>query len=217
MPVGTYGSVRGLTPAQLVDCGAEIVLSNSYHLALRPGAETISKLGGLHRFMGWERPILTDSGGYQLFSLAAQVKIDEEGAVFRSQYDGARFRLTPELAASNQRLLGVDVGMVFDALTGQPTDRAEAAAAAARTVRWAERTKRAGDVTGQTSLFGIVPGGQDARDDRQSPVELRKDLGHRRQHALARQSDDLEVAQIELIDDEPADFKQSLTISYRGH
>lgn len=160
MPVGTYGTVRGLTAPQIQACGSQIVLANAYHLALRPGAETISKLGGLHRFMGWQRPILTDSGGYQLFSLSDQVKIDEKGAVFRSHYDGSPFELTPERAAEIQRLLGVDIGMVFDALTGQPDNRDEAAAAADRTVRWARRTTEHVDVAGdETSLFAIVQGG----------------------------------------------------------
>jgi queuine tRNA-ribosyltransferase len=159
MPVGTYGTVRGLTAAQIEACGSQIVLANAYHLALRPGAETISKLGGLHRFMGWPRPILTDSGGYQLFSLSDQVKINETGAVFRSHYDGSPFELTPERAAEIQRLLGVDIGMVFDALTGQPDDRDAAAAAADRTVRWARRTCEHVDVNDQTAMFAIVQGG----------------------------------------------------------
>jgi len=160
MPVGTYGTVRGLTAAQLEGCGAQIVLANAYHLALRPGAETISKLGGLHRFMGWSRPILTDSGGYQLFSLSEQVRIDEKGAIFRSHYDGTPFELTPERAAEIQRLLGVDIGMVFDALTGRPDDRDEAGRAAERTVRWAERTRRYADVDSErTSIFAILQGG----------------------------------------------------------
>jgi queuine tRNA-ribosyltransferase len=159
MPVGTYGTVRGLTSDQIEGCHAEIVLANAYHLALRPGAETISKLGGLHRFMGWQRPILTDSGGYQLFSLSDQVRIDENGAVFRSHYDGSPFELTPERAAEIQRLLGVDIGMVFDALTGKPGDREEAAQAAARTVRWAKRTAQHVPVSDKTSMFAIMQGG----------------------------------------------------------
>lgn len=176
MPVGTYGTVRGLTALQIEACGAQIVLANAYHLALRPGAETISKLGGLHRFMGWSRPILTDSGGYQLFSLSDQVKIDENGAVFRSQYDGSPFELTPERAAEIQRLLGVDIGMVFDAVTGHPDDRDEAAAAAHRTVRWAKRTRDHVDVDGDhTSMFAIVQGGlfDDLRtENAQALIEL---------------------------------------------
>ena len=130
MPVGTYGSVRGLTPGQLREAGTEIVLANSYHLALRPGAETISRIGGLHRFMGWNGPILTDSGGYQLFSLASCVSLSERGAKFRSHLDGSVFEMTPERSVAIQRLLGVDIGMMFDVLTGEPGDRSAAAAAA---------------------------------------------------------------------------------------
>jgi len=111
MPVGTYGTVRGLTPAQLRETGVAILLCNAYHLALRPGAETINRLGGLHRFMGWNGPILTDSGGYQLFSLAAQVSVGERGATFRSHLDGTEYELTPERAVDTQRALGVDIGM----------------------------------------------------------------------------------------------------------
>lgn len=165
MPVGTYATVRGLTPADLHATGAQMVLANAYHLALRPGAETIRKLGGLHRFMGWDAPILTDSGGYQLFSLAAHVKMDEEGAVFQSHIDGSRLRLTPEKVVEVELALGVDVGMVFDALVADASNREEAAAAAARTVRWARRAKeRAAQARsegeGEGSLFfAITQGG----------------------------------------------------------
>ncbi len=163
MPVGTYGSVRGLTPGQLREAGTEIVLANSYHLALRPGAETISRIGGLHRFMGWNGPILTDSGGYQLFSLASCVSLSERGAKFRSHLDGSVFEMTPERSVAIQRLLGVDIGMMFDVLTGEPGDRSAAAAAAERTVRWAERCRRAiadeAETAQTTMFFGIVQGG----------------------------------------------------------
>ena len=158
MPVGTYAGVRGLTPTQLGDAGVQILLANAYHLALRPGAETINRLGGIHRFMGWDGPILTDSGGYQLFSLAANVKVDERGAMFRSHLDGSPFELTPERAVDVQKLLGVDIGMVFDMLTGQPGDRTIAAEAAERTVRWAERSRRVATEDG-TSFFAIMQGG----------------------------------------------------------
>ncbi len=168
MPVGTCGTVKGVAPDALRGSGVEIVLSNTYHLALRPGAKTISKLGGLHRFMGWDGPILTDSGGYQLFSLAANVRLSEEGASFRSHIDGAKFELTPERAVEIQRTLGVDIGMAFDALTGEAGDRDAAAASAERTIRWARRTREAVEEgTGveeapegaQTSFFGIMQGG----------------------------------------------------------
>lgn len=159
MPVGTYGTVRGLTPAQLREAGVSILLCNAYHLALRPGAESIKRLGGLHRFMGWTGPILTDSGGYQLFSLADRVKIDERGAVFRSHLDGAEYELTPERAVEVQCQLAVDIGMVFDVLVGEPGDRRSAAEAAERTVRWAERSRRHAPETGPTAFFAIMQGG----------------------------------------------------------
>ncbi len=159
MPVGTYGTVRGIVPAQLVEAGVEILLSNAYHLALRPGPETISKIGGLHRFMGWDRPILTDSGGYQLFSLSSRVRIEERGAVFRSHIDGSPFELSPERAVDIQRQLGVDIGMVFDVLTGEPGQRRAAAEAAERTVRWARRSRESFDDAEATSFFAIMQGG----------------------------------------------------------
>jgi len=164
MPVGTYAAVRGLTPAELAGAGVRIVLANAYHLALRPGAETIRKLGGLHRFMGWGGPILTDSGGYQIFSLASRVKVDEEGAIFRSHLDGSAFSLTPERAVSIQHLLGVDIGMAFDVLTGNPGERRDAEDAAERTIRWAARTREAvaraaEEFNSATSIFAIMQGG----------------------------------------------------------
>jgi len=158
MPVGPYGTVRGLTPAELRGVGVEMVLANAYHLALRPGAETISKLGGLHRFMGWDGPILTDSGGYQLFSLASSVKIDERGAICRSHIDGSRVDLTPETVVEVEQRLGVDVGMVLDVVTDRPGDRDAASAASARTTRWARRSRAAAE-EGKTAFFGIMQGG----------------------------------------------------------
>jgi queuine tRNA-ribosyltransferase len=147
MPVGTFG----------------ILLSNSYHLALRPGVETITKLGGIHRFMGWTRPILTDSGGFQVFSLAPSVSVDEHGAVFRSHLDGARVPMTPESSVEIQCRLGVDIGMVFDVVTPTPGDRQAAARAAERTLRWSRRAKAAREApdleAGATSIFGIMQGG----------------------------------------------------------
>lgn len=158
MPVGTRATVRGLTPGQLVEVGVEILLSNTYHLVLRPGVETIARLGGLHRFMGWDFPILTDSGGYQLFSLAPSVSISEEGAVFRSIIDGARVAMSPESVVGSQQQLGVDIAMAFDVLTGQASDRDQAASASDRTLRWARRTIEA-SAGGQTAFFGIMQGG----------------------------------------------------------
>jgi len=163
MPVGTFGAVRGLTPDQLAAAGVEIVLSNSYHLALRPGVETITKLGGIHRFMAWPRPILTDSGGFQVFSLAPLVSVDEDGAVFRSHLDGARVPMTPETSVEIQCRLGVDIGMVFDVVTPTPGDRQAAARAAERTLRWSRRAKAAREAEAfeahATSIFGIMQGG----------------------------------------------------------
>lgn len=162
MPVGTFGAVRGLTPDQLEAAGVEMLLANSYHLALRPGVKTISGLGGLHRFMGWDRPILTDSGGYQVFSLAPMVSIDENGAVFRSHFDGSPMEMTAERSVAIQCGLGVDVGMVFDVVTASPGDREAAARASERTLRWAARAKdaHAGQFAGsKTSMFGIMQGG----------------------------------------------------------
>jgi len=158
MPVGTYGAVKGLTPAQLEAAGVEIVLANAYHLALRPGVETIKKLGGIHRFMGWDGPILTDSGGFQLFSLASRVKVDEEGANFQSHIDGRTVRLTPEEVVCAEQGLGVDIAMAFDVLTGSPGDREAAAVANERTLRWARRTRDACR-GGTTAFFGIMQGG----------------------------------------------------------
>lgn len=163
MPVGTFGAVRGITPDQLEAAGVEILLSNSYHLALRPGVETISRLGGIHRFMGWTRPILTDSGGFQVFSLAPLVSVDERGAVFRSHLDGARVEMTPESSVEIQCRLGVDIGMVFDVVTATPGDRDAAARAADRTLRWSRRAKDARESSDleshATSIFGIMQGG----------------------------------------------------------
>lgn len=161
MPVGTYGTVRALTPRDLEEAGTQIVLANAYHLALRPGAETISKLGGLHRFMGWDRPILTDSGGYQLFSLAEHVKMSEEGAVFRSPIDGSRMQLTPESVVDIERTLGVDVGMLFDSLEAEGTSREKMTRSSARTLRWAGRAKKVIDQGGEsdTAFFAIMQGG----------------------------------------------------------
>lgn len=159
MPVGTYGSVRGLTPRQLRGAGVQIVLANAYHLALRPGAATIQSLGGLQRFMGWNGPVLTDSGGFQVFSLAENVKVDEEGAVFRSHIDGSKLRMTPESVVALEETLGVDIGMAFDVCIAEPGDREAAAKAAARTLRWAARARAVMGEGSPTSIFAIQQGG----------------------------------------------------------
>jgi queuine tRNA-ribosyltransferase len=160
MAVGTQASVKGLTPAQLEDARIQMVLGNTYHLALRPGDELIAEQGGLHRFMGWQRPILTDSGGYQVFSLAANLKIDDHAAVFRSHIDGALLELTPEKAVRIQENLGADIAMCLDECPPADTDAAYREIAVARTLHWAERCRAAHQRVDQT-LFAIVQGGTD--------------------------------------------------------
>jgi queuine tRNA-ribosyltransferase len=161
MPVGTYGSVKAMSPAELEELGAQIVLGNTFHLWLRPGLEVIGAHGGLHRFMGWQRPILTDSGGYQVFSLGAMRKITEEGVRFASPVNGDRMMLTPEESMRIQRTLDSDIAMVFDECTPYPATEAQAAKSMRLSLRWAERSKRewarAGE--GRNALFGIVQGG----------------------------------------------------------
>jgi queuine tRNA-ribosyltransferase len=157
MPVGTQATVKGITPAQLRDIGAEIILSNAYHLALRPGAALIRRLGGLHHFMGWDGPILTDSGGYQIFSLAALRKVTDEGVAFRSHVDGAPMFLTPEAVVQLQVDLGVDIIMVLDECVAGTASRAEAERAARRTLDWARRSLEVELAHGQL-MFGIVQG-----------------------------------------------------------
>ncbi|MEP7305376.1 MAG: tRNA guanosine(34) transglycosylase Tgt [Acidobacteriota bacterium] len=170
MPVGTQGAVKAITHRDLEGLGAEIILGNTYHLYLRPGDERIARLGGLHRFIGWSRPILTDSGGYQVFSLAARRRLDEDGAHFRSHLDGSMHTLTPERAADIQANLGSDIAMVFDECVPHPCDVGQAAQAMQRTLRWAARarermgTLRSTGVAGVTisnpgqAQFGIVQG-----------------------------------------------------------
>jgi queuine tRNA-ribosyltransferase len=158
MPVGTRGTVRGLDPRDLAEAGAEVVLANTYHLMLRPGAEAVEALGGLHGLMGWDRPILTDSGGYQVFSL--QPRLDEDGVWFRSVYDGSEVRLTPEGAVTVQERLGSDIAMVLDHLVGLPATPEATSEAMERTLRWSERALEAKRRDDQ-ALFGIVQGGVD--------------------------------------------------------
>src|SRR6266496_1695939 len=139
MPVGTQGAVKGVTHRDLEGLGAEILLSNTYHLYLRPGDDLIARRGGLHRFIGWTKPILTDSGGYQVFSLAARRTIAEEGAHFRSHLDGSAHLLTPEKATDIQAQLGSDIAMVLDECLAHPSDAAAAHQSTERTLRWANR------------------------------------------------------------------------------
>jgi len=160
MPVGTYGTVKGVTPEELLACGAEIILSNTFHLMLRPGAEIVRALGGLHGMMHWERPILTDSGGYQVFSLATMRKVSEEGVRFRSPVDGAEVFLDPERAMQVQRALGSDVAMVFDECTPYPAAEPQARASMELSLRWSARSRQAWDSgPGEGVLFGIIQGG----------------------------------------------------------
>jgi queuine tRNA-ribosyltransferase len=158
MPVGTNATVKALDPDDLDAVGASIVLSNTYHLYLRPGHERIAKLGGLHRFMAWDRPILTDSGGFQVVSLAEWRKIDEDGATFRSHIDGSTHRLTPESAIEIQEKLGSDIAVAFDHPVYPSSARAVVADATERTHRWAERSFHAHHRDDQ-ALFGVIQGG----------------------------------------------------------
>src|SRR5437763_11735170 len=171
MPVGTQGAVKGVTHRDLEALGAEILLSNTYHLYLRPGDDLIARLGGLHRFIGWDKPILTDSGGYQVFSMAARRTIDEQGARFRSHLDGSAHVLTPEKAADIQAQLGSDVAMVLDECLAHPATLDAARVSMERTLRWAARGRgrlvalREGRADGVAMInpaqaqFGIVQGG----------------------------------------------------------
>ena len=158
MTVGTQATVKAVTPENLVELGAEIILANTYHLFLRPGHELIRGLGGLHRFMNWDRPILTDSGGFQIFSLRELAKITEEGAAFKSHLDGSSLFLSPEDAVAVQEALGSDIMMCLDTCIPYPADRTETLAATELTSRWAKRSRAAQNDTGQL-LFGIIQGG----------------------------------------------------------
>ena len=161
MPVATQGTVKGVLPAQLVETGAQIVLSNAYHLSLRPGIDVVEAIGGLHRFMGWDGAILTDSGGYQVMSLAALRSITDEGVAFQSHLDGARLFLTPEAVVEGQVRLGVDILMPLDECVAHSSDPSVVSAALRRTTAWAERSARVA-VGADRHLFGIVQGGLDA-------------------------------------------------------
>ena len=158
MPVGTYGTVKAMTPEELEGIGAEIILGNTFHLMLRPGMEVINKFGGLHKFMHWQKPILTDSGGFQVFSLADSRKITEEGAHFRSPVDGSKVFLGPEEAIQIQHDLNSDIVMIFDECTPYPATEKEAADSMRLSLRWAKRSKEAHG-NSENALFGIVQGG----------------------------------------------------------
>ncbi|RZM07540.1 MAG: tRNA-guanine transglycosylase, partial [Sphingomonas sp.] len=165
MPVGTAATVKAMKPADVRASGADIILGNTYHLMLRPGAERVARLGGLHALMGWDRPILTDSGGYQVMSLADLTKRSEEGVSFKSHLDGTRHLLSPERSIEIQRLLGSTIVMAFDELVPTTSTREVQAAAMERSMRWARRSRDAFDAGGQhaedNAIFGIQQGALD--------------------------------------------------------
>ena len=174
MPVGTYGSVKAMSPAELTDLGAQIILGNTFHLWLRPGTDVVAAHGGLHRFIGWDRPILTDSGGFQVWSLGALRKVREEGVAFASPVNGDRLFLSPERSMEIQRALDSDIVMVFDECTAFPATHAEAAQSMQLSLRWAARSKTA-HAGNRNALFGIVQGGmyEELRDrSREGLVEI---------------------------------------------
>ena len=180
MPVGTAATVKAMKPADVRSSGADIILGNTYHLMLRPGAERVARLGGLHGFMGWDRPILTDSGGYQVMSLADLTKRSEEGVSFKSHLDGTRHLLSPERSIEIQRLLDSDIIMAFDELVPTTSTREVQAAAMERSMRWAKRSRAAfdggGDHAGRAAIFGIQQGALD-QDFRKSSADALLDIG----------------------------------------
>lgn len=159
MPVGTLATVKGLTPAQLEDCQAQTILANTYHLHLQPGEKIVAAAGGIHDFMGWQKPILTDSGGFQVFSLSELRKITEEGVEFRSPRDGRIINFTPEVSIQIQNALGADIIMAFDECPPYPAERSEVVAATERTYRWLKRSIQAHQRPQEQALFAIVQGG----------------------------------------------------------
>ncbi|MTH98508.1 tRNA guanosine(34) transglycosylase Tgt [Roseibium sp. RKSG952] len=176
MPVGTAATVKAMMPESVRATGADILLGNTYHLMLRPTAERIDRLGGLHKFMNWERPILTDSGGFQVMSLAGLRKLTEKGVTFKSHIDGSKHELTPERSMEIQRLLGSDIVMCFDECPALPADRERIAESMSLSMRWAERSREAfGDRPGH-ALFGIMQGGLE-RDLREESAEALKGIG----------------------------------------
>jgi queuine tRNA-ribosyltransferase len=160
MPVGTLGTVKGVEIGQLEQTGAEMILGNTYHLSLRPGEDVVRDLGGLHQFFGWQGPILTDSGGFQIFSLAKLMRLDDEGAIFRSHIDGSTIHLSPEQAIKIQEILGSDIAMVLDHVVALPNEQKILEDAMLRSVRWAKRCQQVADHPYQ-KIFAIVQGGLD--------------------------------------------------------
>jgi queuine tRNA-ribosyltransferase len=180
MPVGTAATVKAMRPEEVRGSGADIILGNTYHLMLRPGAERVAKLGGLHAFMGWDRPILTDSGGYQVMSLSELTKTSEDGVRFKSHLDGSTHMLTPERSIAVQRLLGSDIVMAFDQLVPTTATIDAQREAMERSMRWAKRSReefdRGGDHSGRAAIFGIQQGALD-RDLRHASAEALIDIG----------------------------------------
>lgn len=174
MPVGTQGSIKGLLPGQVAELGSQIILANTYHLMLRPGEMVVAELGDLHKFMGWPGPILTDSGGFQVFSLSDLNQIDEDGVTFRSHVDGAMVHLTPRRSIEVQNALGADIIMAFDHCPPAEAPADEHRRAVERTVRWAAECKRAHSRPDDQALFGIVQGGTDLDLRRECTEELLK-------------------------------------------
>ncbi|HAV08140.1 MAG TPA: tRNA guanosine(34) transglycosylase Tgt [Rhodobacteraceae bacterium] len=176
MPVGTAATVKAMMPESVRETGADILLGNTYHLMLRPGAERVARMGGLHQFMNWQRPILTDSGGFQVMSLADLRKLTEKGVTFRSHIDGSKHELTPERSMEIQKLLGSDIVMCFDECPALPADEARVAASMQLSMRWAARSKEAfGDRPGH-ALFGIMQGGV-TKDLREESAKALTDIG----------------------------------------
>ncbi|MFQ5877079.1 MAG: tRNA guanosine(34) transglycosylase Tgt [Acidobacteriota bacterium] len=171
MPVGTAGAVKGMAPEELTALGFDVILGNTYHLALRPGERVIRRLGGLHRFMSWDRSILTDSGGFQVLSLAERRAISDEGVAFRSHLDGSRLEMTPERSMAIQEALGSDIAMAFDDCPALPADRARLEEAVRRTTMWAGRSRAAFPRDGR-ALFGILQGGDDPGLRERSAAEI---------------------------------------------
>ncbi len=171
LPVGSQATVKTLTPEELKDIGATVILSNTYHLYLRPGVDTIERLGGLHRFMVWDGPILTDSGGYQIFSLARLCQVTDDGVLFRSHIDGSEHHLSPEFVVELQERLGADIIMALDECPAQNASIEKMSEAVERTYRWAERCRKHYQGTGQL-LFGIVQGGIFPKLRQQSAVAI---------------------------------------------
>ncbi len=174
MPVGTQATVKAVLPEALKDLGAQIILANTYHLYLRPGHQLIQQLGGLHKFMNWDRPILTDSGGFQVFSLGDLRKITENGAAFQSHLDGSKHLLTPELSIEIQLALGSDIIMVFDECIPHPAERTYVVESTNRSARWAKRCREVLPAGSKSALFGIVQGGMDQGLRKQSAEQLQE-------------------------------------------